>query len=133
MNDDNRVFISDSLKDLIDLDQKEENMVKKEIANNLKQEIICEIKTVSNLFIGILTEYSKKKNKIKLKLAINSKAFTFLLLDQIQNIEIKSLYDMENYLYRYDVENYNVLYSIKYKSENIYILNLEIKEYEDYE
>ena len=80
-----------------------------------------------------MTEYSKKKNKIKLKLAINSKAFTFLLLDQIQSVEIKSLYDMENYLYRYDVENYNVLYSIKYKSENIYILNLEIKEYNDHE
>ena len=133
MNDDNRVFISDSLKDLIDLDQKEEVIIKKEIANGLKQEIICEIKTFSNFFVGVLTEYSKKKNKIKLKLAINSKAFTFLLLDQIQNIEIKSLYDMENYLYNYNAENYNVLYSIKYKSENIYILNLEIKEYNDHE
>jgi hypothetical protein len=133
MNDDNRVFISDSLKDLIDLDQKEEVIIKKEIANGLKQEIICEIKTFSNFFVGVLTEYSKKKNKIKLKLAINSKAFTFLLLDQIQSIEIKSLYDIENYLYKYDTENYNVLYSIKYKSENIYILNLEIKEYNDHE
>jgi len=133
MNDDNRVFISDSLKDLIDLDQKEETVIKKEIANGLKQEIICEIKTVSNIFAGVLIEYTKKKNKIKLKLAINSKAFTFLLLDQIQSIEIKSIYDMENYLYNYDAENYNVLYSIKYKSENIYILNLEIKEYNDHE
>jgi len=133
MNDDNRVFISDSLKDLIDLDEKEEKEVKKEVLNNLRQDIVCEISTFSNSLLGILTEYSKKKNKIKLKLAINSKAFTQLLMEQIHKIEIKSLYDMKNYLYQYDVENYNVLYSIKYKSENIYILNLEIKEQKNYE
>jgi len=133
MNDDNRVFISDSLKDLIDLDDKEEKEVKKEVLNNLRQDIVCEISTFSNSLLGILTEYSKKKNKIKLKLAINSKAFTQLLMEQIHKIEIKSLHDMKNYLYQYDVENYNVLYSIKYKSENIYILNLEIKEQKNYE
>ena len=133
MNDDNRVFMSDSLKDLIDLDQKEEIVIKKEIANGLKQDIVCEISTFSNSLLGVVTEYSKKKNKIKLKLAINSKAFTQLLMEQIHKIEIKSLHDMKNYLYQYDVENYNVLYSIKYKSENIYILNLEIKEQKNYE
>lgn len=133
MNDDNRVFMSDSLKDLIDLDDKEEKEVKKEVLNNLRQDIVCEISTFSNSLLGVVTEYSKKKNKIKLKLAINSKAFTQLLMEQIHKIEIKSLHDMKNYLYQYDVENYNVLYSIKYKSENIYILNLEIKEQKNYE
>ena len=129
MNDDNRVFISDSLKDLIDIDQKEEKISNLEIKKDLKQEIICKIKNFSSEFFGILTEYSKKKRKTKLKIIINSKAFTGILIEQINNVEIKSIFDMENYLYQYDNENYDILYSIKYKSENIYILNLEIKEH----
>lgn len=129
MNDDNRVFISDSLKDLIDIDQKEEKLSNFEIKKDLKQEIICKIKNFSSEFFGILTEYSKKKRKTKLKIIINAKAFTGILIEQINNIEIKSIFDMENYLYQYDNENYDILYSIKYKSENIYILNLEIKEH----
>ena len=129
MNDDNRVFISDSLKDLIDIDQKEEKLSNLEIKKDLKQEIICKIKNFSSEFFGILTEYSKKKRKTKLKIIINAKAFTGILIEQINNVEIKSIFDMENYLYQYDNENYDILYSIKYKSENIYILNLEIKEH----
>jgi hypothetical protein len=129
MNDDNRVFISDSLKDLIDIDQKEEKISNLEIKKDLKQEIICKIKNFSSEFFGILTEYSKKKRKTKLKIIINAKAFTGILIEQINNVEIKSIFDMENYLYQYDNENYDILYSIKYKSENIYILNLEIKEH----
>lgn len=129
MNDENRVFISDSLKDLIDVDQKEEKISNLEIKKDLKQEIVCKIKNFSSEFFGILTEYSKKKRKTKLKIIINAKAFTGILIEQINNIEIKSIFDMENYLYQYDNENYDILYSIKYKSENIYILNLEIKEH----
>ena len=129
MNDENRVFISDSLKDLIDIDQKEEKISNLEIKKDLKQEIICKIKNFSSEFFGILTEYSKKKRKTKLKIIINAKAFTGILIEQINNVEIKSIFDMENYLYQYDNENYDILYSIKYKSENIYILNLEIKEH----
>lgn len=129
MNDENRVFISDSLKDLIDIDQKEEKISNLEIKKDLKQEIICKIKNFSSEFFGILTEYSKKKRKTKLKIIINAKAFTGILIEQINNVEIKSIFDIENYLYQYDNENYDILYSIKYKSENIYILNLEIKEH----
>jgi hypothetical protein len=129
MNDENRVFISDSLKDLIDVDQKEEKLSNLEIKKDLKQEIVCKIKNFSSEFFGILTEYSKKKRKTKLKIIINAKAFTGILIEQINNVEIKSIFDMENYLYQYDNENYDILYSIKYKSENIYILNLEIKEH----
>ena len=131
MQDDNRIYLSDSLKDIIDLEDKPEV---KELNKNFNNKVIknvnqvfTEIKTIySELkIIGVFHEYKKDKKKIIYSFIINENAMKQLLTEDIENITI--IKDLINIKF-FSCEEYNIYYSIKKLSENIYILKTSIKE-----
>jgi len=131
MQDDSRVYLSDSLKDIIDLEDKPES---KELNKNFSNKVIknvnqvfTEIKTVySELkIIGVFHEYKRNKKKLEYSFVINESATKQLLTEDIENITI--IKDLLNIKF-FSCEDYNIYYSIKKLSENIYILKIKLKE-----
>jgi len=131
MQDDNRIYLSDSLKDIIDLEDKPEV---KELNKNFSNKVIknfnqvySEIKSVysDNKIVGVLIKFIKKKNKIKYSFIINEVGMKQLVSSEIESISINN---ESNNIKFFSCEEYNIYYSIKKLSENIYILKTSIKE-----
>lgn len=133
MSNDENIFLSDSLKDLIDLDSLSDtyNNVKKDELKYIDSDAYLLIK-----FIGIdqpvlLEVFQFKKNK----------HFTFKMLEiktntiiQFLNQKIESILLKINetqYTNFFHCDNYNILYSMQYNMKDNYKLTIKIKPYED--
>ena len=133
MSNDERVFLSDGLKDIIDLDSLQEiyNKPKTDELKYIDSEAYLLVK-----FIGIeepivLEVFHFKKNK----------NFTFKMLEiktntiiQFLNLKIESILlkiNENQYTNFFHCDNYNILYSMQYNMKDNYKLTIKIKPYED--
>ncbi len=133
MSNDERVFLSDGLKDIIDLDSLQE------IYNKPKTDELKYIDSDAYLFVKfigieepiILEVFHFKKNK----------NFTFKMLEiktntiiQFLNLKIESILlkiNENQYTNFFHCDNYNILYSMQYNMKDNYKLTIKIKPYED--
>jgi len=133
MSNDERVFLSDGLKDLIDLDSLGEtyNNVKTDEIKYFDSEIYLQIQFIDQPNPLILEVFSFKKNKehiFKMIDVSTSNIITFLN-NKIENITMK-IKDNQ-YTENFHCDNYEILYSMQYKMKDNYKLTIKIKKYED--
>lgn len=133
MSNDERVFLSDGLKDLIDLDSLSDtyNNVKIDEIKYLDSEIYLNIQFLNQTQPMQLEVAIFKKNKdysFKIIEVTTDKIITFLN-DKIVNVTLQIKDDQ--YTENFHCDNYEILYSMQYKMKDNYKLTIKIKKYED--
>jgi hypothetical protein len=124
MQDENRIYLSDSLKDILDLEETEKKI---EVKNNINFVSIQTQNSLNKIFT-IPIQYEEKKKSIKLKLLIQNNHFNQLISENI--LDISFLFNL-NILKYFSCENYSIYKKIKKLNENNYILILKLKEIKD--
>ena len=133
MSNDERVFLSEGLKDLIDLDSLRDtyNNTKTESIKYLDSEFYLQIHFVNQIEPLQLEVFHFKKNKdyqFKIIEVSTENIITFLN-NKINHIVMKI---KENqYVENFHNDNYEILYSMQYKMKDNYKLTIKIKKRED--
>jgi hypothetical protein len=133
MSNDERVFLSEGLKDLIDLDSLRDtyNNTKTESIKYLDSEFYLQIHFVNQIEPLQLEVFHFKKNKdyqFKIIEVSTENVITFLN-NKINHIVMKI---KENqYVENFHNDNYEILYSMQYKMKDNYKLTIKIKKRED--
>jgi len=133
MSNDERVFLSDGLKDLIDLDSLGDtyNNNKPDVIKYVDSDIYLQIQFINRIEPLTLEVFHFKKNKEYIfkiiEVSINN-IITFLN-DKIENITMK-IKDNQ-YVENFHCDNYEILYSMQYKMKDNYKLTIKIKKCED--
>jgi len=133
MSNDDRVFLSEGLKDLIDLDSLGDtyNNIKTESIKYLDSEFYLQIYFVNQTEPLQLEVFHFKKNKdyqFKIIEVSTENIITFLN-NKINHVVMKI---KENqYVENFHNDNYEILYSMQYKMKDNYKLTIKIKKYED--
>jgi hypothetical protein len=133
MNNDERVFLSDNLKDLIDLESlfEEQNTViipKKD--EYITSNVYLDIKFIGNESIAIqLTKFKfKKRKKISIQiLNLKENLINDFLTKKIEMIKICT--KNNSFSESFHISNYNILSFIQYNVEDNYTLTIKIKPY----
>ncbi len=133
MSNDERVFLSDGLKDIIDLDSLQE------IYNKPKTDELKYIDSDAYLFvkfIGIeepiileVFHFKKNKNFTFKMLEIKTNTIIQFLNQKIESVLLKI--NETQYTNFFHCDNYNILYSMQYNMKDNYKLTIKIKPYED--
>ncbi len=133
MSNDERVFLSEGLKDLIDLDSLGDtyNNTKTESIKYLDSDFYLQIHFVNQIEPLQLEVFHFKKNKdyqFKIIEVSTENVITFLN-NKINHIVMKI---KENqYVENFHNDNYEILYSMQYKMKDNYKLTIKIKKRED--
>ena len=133
MSNDERVFLSEGLKDLIDLDSLGDtyNNTKTESIKYLDSDFYLQIHFVNRTEPLQLEVFHFKKNKdyqFKIIEVSTENIITFLN-NKINHIVMKI---KENqYVENFHNDNYEILYSMQYKMKDNYKLTIKIKKRED--
>ena len=133
MSNDERVFLSEGLKDLIDLDSLGDtyNNIKTESIKYLDSDFYLQIHFVNRTEPLQLEVFHFKKNKdyqFKIIEVSTENVITFLN-NKINHIVMKI---KENqYVENFHNDNYEILYSMQYKMKDNYKLTIKIKKRED--
>lgn len=133
MSNDERVFLSEGLKDLIDLDSLGDtyNNTKPESTKYLDSEFYLQIHFVNQTEPLQLEVFHFKKNKdyqFKIIEVSTDNVITFLN-NKINHVIMKI---KENqYVENFHNDNYEILYSMQYKMKDNYKLTIKIKKRED--
>ena len=133
MSNDERVFLSEGLKDLIDLDSLGDtyNNTKTESIKYLDSDFYLQIHFVNRTEPLQLEVFHFKKNKdyqFKIIEVSTENVITFLN-NKINHIVMKI---KENqYVENFHNDNYEILYSMQYKMKDNYKLTIKIKKRED--
>ena len=126
MQDENRIYLSDSLKDIIDIEEIPQKQQNKK--NNITSNFILQTQYSTKKIISLPLEYIEKNKKIILKSIIYNIDFNQLISEHILDISITS---DTNTLKYFSCENYSIYKKIKKLNENNYILILKLKEIKD--
>jgi hypothetical protein len=133
MSNDERVFLSEGLKDLIDLNSLGDtyNNIKTDVTKYLNSEIYLNIHFLNQTQPMQLEVAIFKKNKdysFKIFEVTTDKIITFLK-DKIVNVtlQIKG----SQYMEIFHCDHYEILYSMQYKMKDNYKLTIKIKKHED--
>ncbi len=133
MSNDERVFLSDGLKDIIDLDSLQEiyNKPKTDELKYIDSEAYLLVK-----FIGIeepivleVFQFKKNKNFTFKMLEIKTNTIIQFLNQKIESVLLKI--NETQYTNFFHCDNYNILYSMQYNMKDNYKLTIKIKPYED--
>jgi hypothetical protein len=128
MQDDNRIFLSDSLKDIIDLEEKPQKI---EFKSNKLIFNIIKTQYSSNKIFSIITDFEEKKNKIIIKSLIQNINLEQLISENILEFKLTTDTNENNIIKYFSCENYNIYKKLKKINENNYILILKVKEIKD--
>lgn len=128
MQDDNRIFLSDSLKDIIDLEEKPQKI---EFKSNKLIFNIIKTQYSSNKIFSIITDFEEKKNKIIIKSLIQNINLEQLVSENILEFKLTTDTNENNIIKYFSCENYNIYKKLKKINENNYILILKVKEIKD--
>lgn len=133
MSNDERVFLSEGLKDLIDLNSLGEtyNNVKSNEIKYLDSDIYLQIKFINQPEPLALEVFYFKKNKeyIFKIIEVSTNDIIVFLNDELESITVKI--NQEQYTKIFHKDNYELLYSMQYKMKDNYKLTIKIKKYED--
>ena len=127
MQDDNRIYLSDSLKDIIDFEEEKPQI--KEKSNQIKVNQIyniIETQYSNNKIILYPIEYCVKKKCIIIKSIIQKIDFNQLYTENIMIFNIMD--SSKNIIKSYSCENFNIHINLKRLNENNYILKMKLKE-----
>ena len=128
MQDDSRIFLSDSLKDIIDLEEKPQKI---EFKSNKLIFNIIKTQYSSNKIFSIITDFEEKKNKIIIKSLIQNINLEQLVSENILEFKLTTDTNENNIIKYFSCENYNIYKKLKKINENNYILILKVKEIKD--
>ena len=133
MSNDERVFLSEGLKDLIDLNSLGDtyNNVKTDETKYLDSEIYLNIHFLNQEQPLQLEVTNFKKNKdysFKIIEVTTEKIITFLN-DKIVSVTLQIKGNQYTEIFHCD--HYEILYSMQYKMKDNYKLTIKIKKYED--
>jgi len=133
MSNDERVFLSEGLKDLIDLNSLGEtyNNVKSNEIKYLDSDIYLQIKFINQPEPLALEVFHFKKNKeyIFKIIEVSTNDIIVFLNDELESITVKI--NQEQYTKIFHKDNYELLYSMQYKMKDNYKLTIKVKKYED--
>jgi hypothetical protein len=133
MSNDERVFLSDGLKDLIDLDSLSDtyNNIKPNETKYLDSDIYLNVQFIDRTQPVVLEVFHfKKKEEYVFKIIdVSTDNVITFLNDKIESITMK-IKDNQ-YIENFHCDNYEILYSMQYKMKDNYKLTIKIKKYED--
>jgi hypothetical protein len=130
MSEDERIFLSDSLKNLIDLDNLGEVYNHQETNKEFKylnSNVNLEIKFLNNDVKYSLNVFEFKKNKKFIFTIEDAKEDLIINFLQCKIESINMFLNKNQYIQSFDKDNYKILYSIQYNIKDNYKLIIKIK------
>ena len=133
MSNDEHVFLSDSLKDIIDLTSLEDTFTKQK-TNELKYidsdaYLLVKFIDIEEPIVLEVFQFKKNKNFTFKMLEIKTNTIIQFLNQKIESVLLKI--NETQYTNFFHCDNYNILYSMQYNMKDNYKLTIKIKSYED--
>ncbi len=133
MSNDEHVFLSDSLKDIIDLTSLEDTFTKQK-TDELKYidsdaYLLVKFIDIEEPIVLEVFQFKKNKNFTFKMLEIKTNTIIQFLNQKIESVLLKI--NETQYTNFFHCDNYNILYSMQYNMKDNYKLTIKIKSYED--
>ena len=133
MSNDEHVFLSDSLKDIIDLTSLEGTFTKQK-TNELKYidsdaYLLVKFIDIEEPIVLEVFQFKKHKNFTFKMLEIKTNTIIQFLNQKIESILLKI--NNNQYTNFFHCDNYNILYSMQYNMKDNYKLTIKIKPHKD--